>query len=39
MLVGLPVSTILYVLACRSMDLEQDRRQAEIADRGLEPSA
>jgi NCS1 family nucleobase:cation symporter-1 len=38
MLVGLPVSTIIYVLACRSLDVDADRRQAEIADRGLEPS-
>jgi len=37
MLVGLPVSTILYVVACRSMDIDADRRQAEIADRGLDP--
>jgi purine-cytosine permease-like protein len=38
MLVGLPVSTVIYVLACRSLDLDADRRQAETADRGLEPS-
>jgi len=37
MLVGLPASTLIYVLACRSMDVEADRRQAELADRGLEP--
>jgi len=37
MLVGLPVSTLIYVLACRSMDVDADRRQAELADRGLEP--
>jgi NCS1 family nucleobase:cation symporter-1 len=39
MLVGLPVSTIIYVLACRSLDLDADRRQAEIADRGLDPGS
>jgi purine-cytosine permease-like protein len=39
MLVGLPVSTIVYLIACRSMDLAADRRMAETADRGLEPES
>ncbi len=38
MLVGLPVSTIVYVLACRSLDLEADARQAAQADEGLDPA-
>jgi purine-cytosine permease-like protein len=37
MLIGLPVSAIAYSVFCRSMDLQQDRRLAEVADRGLEP--
>lgn len=36
MLVGLPVSAAVYVWACRSMDLEADRAQAEKADVGLD---
>jgi NCS1 nucleoside transporter family len=36
MLVGLPVSALVYLLACRSMDLEADRRQALAADVGLD---
>jgi purine-cytosine permease-like protein len=36
MLVGLPVSAIAYCLFCRSLDLKEDRRLAEAADRGLE---
>jgi purine-cytosine permease-like protein len=36
MLVGLPVSAAVYVWACRSLDLGQDRLQAEAADVGLE---
>jgi purine-cytosine permease-like protein len=36
MVVGLPVSAVAYLLACRSMDLETDRRLAEAADVGLE---
>ena len=39
MLVGLPVAAIVYLLACRSMDLEREFRLAEDADRGLEPTA
>ena len=37
MLVGLPVSALAYGLFCRSLDLQEDRRLAEAADRGLEP--
>ena len=36
MLVGLPVAGIVYILACRSMDLAADRRQAAEADSGLD---
>jgi len=37
--VGLPVSAIVYIWACRSLDLEADRRQAYEADIGLDPDA
>jgi nucleobase:cation symporter-1, NCS1 family len=37
MLIGLPVSSAVYLVACRSMDLEADRLQAANADVGLEP--
>ncbi len=37
MLVGLPVAAGIYLLACRSIDLEDDRRVAALADSGLEP--
>ncbi|HXR18839.1 MAG TPA: cytosine permease [Steroidobacteraceae bacterium] len=36
MLVGLPVAAAVYLLACRSLNLEQDRRQALAADAGLD---
>jgi len=36
MIVGLPVSALTYLLACRSMDLAAERRRAIEADRGLE---
>jgi len=36
MLIGLPVSTIVYVLACRSLDIESEVRRAAAADVGLE---
>ena len=39
MLIGLPVSAITYLLACRSLDLETEMRQVAIADRDLEPTA
>ena len=39
MLVGLPVSSIVYLVACRSLDREQEWAAAERADRGLDPDA
>jgi purine-cytosine permease-like protein len=36
MVVGLPVSAAVYLLACRSMDLTADRACAEATDIGLE---
>jgi hypothetical protein len=39
MLIGLPVSGIVYIWACRSLDVEADRRQAFNADIGLDPDA
>jgi NCS1 nucleoside transporter family len=36
MLIGLPVSALVYVLACKSMDLPADRRLAQAADVGLD---
>lgn len=39
MLVGLPVSAIVYIWACRSLDVEADRRRAFAADVGLDPDA
>jgi hypothetical protein len=33
-----PVAAGVYLLACRSMDLEADRRRAAEADCGLEPA-
>src|ERR1700733_14060975 len=36
MVVGLPVAAIAYYLACRSMDIDQDRARAAAADLGLE---
>jgi nucleobase:cation symporter-1, NCS1 family len=38
MLIGLPVAAAVYLAACRSMDMGQDRRQALAADVGLEPN-
>jgi purine-cytosine permease-like protein len=37
MLVGLPVSGLVYLFACRSLDLESDRSRAAAADVGLDP--
>ena len=37
MLVGLPVASLVYLWACRSLDLVADRRRAETADVGLDP--
>ncbi len=36
MLVGLPVAAVVYLLACRSFNIEHDRHLAKIADVGLE---
>jgi hypothetical protein len=36
MLVGLPAAALAYMAACRSLDLEADRRQAATADAGLD---
>jgi nucleobase:cation symporter-1, NCS1 family len=38
-LVGLPVSTLIYLLACRSLDLQEEVRRVRIADLGLDPDA
>ncbi|MGH8270581.1 MAG: cytosine permease, partial [Steroidobacteraceae bacterium] len=38
MLVGLPVAAGIYLLACRSIDLQADCRVAALADLGLEPT-
>jgi len=37
MLVGLPVAGLVYLLACRSFNIERDRHLARSADVGLEP--
>jgi len=37
MLVGLPVAAGIYLLTCRSIDLEHEWRRARAADVGLEP--
>jgi hypothetical protein len=39
MLVGLPVSALVYIAARRSLDVAADRRRAYAADRGLDPNA
>ena len=36
MLIGLPVSALLYLMMCRSLDVEQDQRLAQAADVGLD---
>jgi len=36
MLVGLPVSALVYYLACRSIDLVAERAHIAVADAGLE---
>jgi len=36
MVVGLPVSAVMYLLACRSMDMAEDLRLAELADVGID---
>jgi len=39
MVVGLPVSALIYLIACRSLDLETERRAVMVADHGLDPDA
>ena len=39
MLVGLPVSTVIYVLACRSLDLHAELLAVARADQGLDADA
>jgi purine-cytosine permease-like protein len=39
MVVGLPVSAAIYLLACRSMDVAADRRLAAESDIGLDPAS
>jgi nucleobase:cation symporter-1, NCS1 family len=36
MLIGLPVSALVYLWACRSMDLKAEQQRAAAADAGLE---
>ena len=38
MLVGLPVAALVYLLTCRSIDLEHDKKRAAAADVGLDPA-
>jgi len=35
--IGLPVSAAIYLIACRSLDLDAELRQVLVADRGLDP--
>jgi hypothetical protein len=37
MLVGLPVSAGIYLLTCRSLDLQHEWQRAQAADVGLDP--
>jgi purine-cytosine permease-like protein len=39
MLIGLPAAAIVYLFACRSLDVAADRRLALAADVGLDPDA
>jgi nucleobase:cation symporter-1, NCS1 family len=39
MLIGLPVSALVYIAACRSLDVRVDRERAHAADVGLDPDA
>jgi NCS1 nucleoside transporter family len=39
MLVGLPVASLVYLWACRSLDLDADRARAHAADIGLDPDS
>jgi purine-cytosine permease-like protein len=36
MLVGLPVAAAVYLVSCRTLDVEADRRRAAAADEGLD---
>ncbi|MBV8147056.1 MAG: cytosine permease [Gammaproteobacteria bacterium] len=38
MLIGLPVSAGIYLLMCRSLDLEHEWQRARAADTGLDPA-
>ena len=38
MLVGLPVSAVVYIWVCRSLDVQADRQRAFDADVGLDPA-
>jgi hypothetical protein len=38
MLVGLPVAAGIYLLTCRSINLEHEWQRARAADVGLEPA-
>jgi purine-cytosine permease-like protein len=37
MLIGLPVSAAVYLVACRALDLDAERERAARADAGLDP--
>jgi purine-cytosine permease-like protein len=37
MLVGLPVSALVYLYVCRTLDLSREWAAVDLADRGLEP--
>jgi NCS1 family nucleobase:cation symporter-1 len=39
MLIGLPVSALVYIAACRSLDVAGDRQRCHAADVGLDPDA
>jgi purine-cytosine permease-like protein len=39
MLIGLPVSALVYIAACRSLDVSSDRQRCHAADVGLDPDA
>jgi len=36
MLVGLPMAALVYVLNCRSLNLESELKRVAVADRGLD---
>jgi len=39
MMVGLPISALAYLWACRSLNVDEDRRRAYAADFGLDPDS